>query len=157
MEFLNIDEEPQDFLKIREYSANIVLDIQCEASSNILDMTSNKRLFNATRSFIIFGTLNETLEVLQWQDINVNSKILVVDSDGLIFNIKSAERRRGTPLHATMIGNYSNDGLLSMNAMKINNSLDGNPVFVAINVGLIQFCIFGLTLLYFLDSSNTIK
>lgn len=134
VEFLDIDLEPSRFLEIRHYHANVLLDLRCASAQGFLDLTSSQRLFNASRSFIAYGRdLNEVREMLHAQDINVNSKLMVVDDKEEMYEVKCSELRRGMPLHVTQIGAFRR-GRLELNATKIDFNLHGTTVFVVVNV-----------------------
>lgn len=139
IEFVNIDIESDKFVAIRNYDANILLDLECESATKVLELTTEKRLFNSSKNFILFGkSFNESLEILGEQDININSKVLLItkeDNVDKIYEIKSPERLRGAPLHAIPIGKYE-FGKLTIKPSKISFDLAGNTVFVGINVSI---------------------
>lgn len=120
---LNDSQEFTEFFKNIQ-SQNVLLDLGCESKA-LFNELSNRKLLNGSRRLYLFGSLNESLDLLRLQNINIDSHVTVI-SEKALYVIKSVELRRGTTLHVSS-GN-------SLGKKKID--LEGNTVFVAFTVSI---------------------
>lgn len=95
-----------------DYNKILVIDADCEYSRNIFNSTSNLNLFKGHTKWLFFGRdLNQILVLLKGQNINIDSKILVIVSKDKekyeIYYLKTPALQRNGLIQVRLTGNYT--------------------------------------------------
>lgn len=96
----------------REYNQLTVFDVDCENSANVFNLTSNLNLFKTYTKWLFFAKdLNQTRAFLMQQNINIDSKILVIlsipEEKYEIFHLKAPALQRNRLVDVKLTGNFS--------------------------------------------------
>lgn len=127
----------------------IVLDLECEKSAEVLNLTSNLNLFNKKIEWILLGSSpNNSLYLIAEQNINIDAKVLFIVKGEQefeyydIFHVKCPALRRNGLMFVNSVGNYSEQRYIA-NRLKYDNpfsfanySLHATVIRIAICVSL---------------------
>uniref|UniRef100_A0A336M2T7 CSON010892 protein n=1 Tax=Culicoides sonorensis TaxID=179676 RepID=A0A336M2T7_CULSO len=121
-----------------EHDWTIFLDLNCTNSGKFMTRLSKSNYFNGQFKWIIIGTeLNSALKVLKMQNINVDSRILLIlHGNYSIFRVSSASLRRGTVLDVTLIGKYEKGKRFKFEDPFKESNLNLNGTFLRVAVSM---------------------
>lgn len=131
----------ENLSSVNEYNVLVILNLKDGRSTHFLSTASNLRLFNGRTKWLIFGEdVDTSLNVLKTQNINVDSKILLVIpsaySPYLIYHIRSPALQRNGLLYVNEVGSYSNQDILNFQDpfQRVNYSMDAIVLKIATSV-----------------------
>lgn len=143
---LDIDnsENINQFLRLSQVDfMQVLLDLNCTQATRVLERSSEAKILNGSRNFVIFGdNLNQSLGILNRQNLNFDSSVILVTQNTTAYSfhvhrVSCSERKREFPLRLDSIGNFSTRLQLSqLKVPKRMPNLEGNIASVCINVSI---------------------
>ncbi|XP_063703737.1 ionotropic receptor 75a-like [Culicoides brevitarsis] len=116
-ELHNIDGNDFDLFSFNNCDdMTVIADLKCPNMSSVLNQASDLKFFNSSRKWIFIGDedLNGSLSFMETLDINVDSKITLIQiSEGVfeIYKVGSPALRRSGILEVKLVAMYSNSVL----------------------------------------------
>lgn len=134
---------------LSEYKVLVIMNLENERSLISLKSASKLHMFNDRLIWLMFGYDLETLlNLLKTQNININSKILLVipkkqHTCYLIYHIRSPALERNSIMHVHQVGSYSTQtGLIFEDPFKaVNFSMEKTILKVATSVSPLHIII----------------
>lgn len=130
MELYNMElkHDVDRFFLFKPYHSHVFINSTCSATSLVVHKASEKSFFNGSKNWILFGekSINQSISILLRQNINIDSKIFVVQTNNIgfeIYQITSASLIRGTPLVIKFIGKYENPKHFILKTPKLDYDL----------------------------------
>lgn len=136
---------------LSEYKVLVIMNLENERSLISFKSASNLHMFNDRLIWLIFGyDLETSLNLLKNQNININSKILLViplvipkkeHASYVIYHIQAPALERNSIMHVNQVGSYSKQtGLIFEDPFKaVNFSMEQTILKVATTVSPLHF------------------